>query len=186
MSAPTYDPWFDLETRTDLHVGVRPLRSADVFWLPDQGVILLGSHLSETERTEHLAHALVHVDLGHRPIPQHRPGRDRFMADRERATEIVSAERLIGVDAMNAALRESDTAEQAADALGVTPGLLRLRHRRLSAAVRYAFGLCGAIVDWTGVDDLPPYACGVLNLGSMVKAHTVERVRPRHLELDAA
>lgn len=164
-ATPDYNPWTDLASRYDLHVGVNTLTRADGYLVTDHKAILLGDHLSRIEQAEALAHMLAHVDLKHRYISRDRPGRAAFVAQREQTASVVAASRLVDPTAMFEALRNNTTATGAAEELGVSITTLQVRHGLLSASDRDMLQRNGFDVEWPTPVGVVPFICGLVDLG---------------------
>ena len=94
---------------------------------PEWRVILLDSAGSPAATRCSLAHAVAHLDLGHRALPAGRPERRQ-----EREADLLAARRLMPLGSLLEVLAWTDDRDEAAAELGVVPALLALR---LSALV---------------------------------------------------
>lgn len=124
----TYSPWRELR---DKHPGVilgfDELDTCAGFYEPDEEVIILDSRLDQTGRRCTLEHELQHRARGHvaQPIPW-------FHRRYEREADDLAARRLIELPALIDALAWAMSITEAAEALRVTPKLLRLRLQGLT------------------------------------------------------
>jgi len=123
-----YNPWWDANERhPDIHIEWHPIYPVRAAWCPTERVILVDEDINDIERRCALAHELAHIDTA-----DAQTALCWFSSRQETAADRLAAERLVGVDEIADALRWTNAVTELAQAVGVTPNVLRLRARMLS------------------------------------------------------
>ena len=123
------------------------------YLITDERLIVLDENLTGPERRFGEAHLRAHSSLG-----------DSFNAHNQ--ADLLAAIQLVPFTALRAALRGNETAESAADDLGVTVQALWVRLDGIRADDRILAEELACEVEWPTAESVTTFACTVVNVAA--------------------